>query len=182
TGGGGRMIGAPARCARSGRETPRKPRGSDPATVPGAASIYAAAAGLFSFAGISFDVSRRFLELARRYVDARNVPEAFFWRVMSFTHCFVAGDLDDRHPIPAADLDEAVRQGLLMDVSVHLGFETFKRLGQGRWAECAPHIDRLEHIEETYAYNYACSTRQAAIAFLHTERRELPAAEAASDT
>ena len=176
------MIEDAARFVLNGLETLRKLRGIDPATVPGAGGMYAGTVGLFSFGGISFDVSRRFLELARRYVDPSNVPEAFFWRVMSFTHWFVAGDWDDRHEIPSADLDEAVRLGLLWDVSVHLGLETFKRMAQGRWAECAPHIDRLEHIEEAYAYNYARSTRQAAIAFLHTERRQLHAAEAASET
>lgn len=165
----------------NGLETLRKLRGIDPATVPGAGGMYAGTVGLFSFGGISFDVSERFLALAKRYVDPAKIPEAFLWRVMSFTHHFIAGDWDARHEIPDVDVDEALHHGLLWDVATHVGLETFKLTAQGRFDECRSHIDRLELMEETYADDYARSNRQAALAFFHTERRELEAAEAAAE-
>ena len=165
----------------NGLETLRKLRGIDPATVPGAGGMYAGAVGLFSFGGISFDVSERFLALAERYVDPAKIPEAFLWRVMFFTHHFIAGDWNARHEIPDADVEEALRHGLLWDVATHVGLETFKLTAQGRFDECRTHIERLELMEETYADDYARSNRQAALAFFHTERRELEAAESAAE-
>lgn len=165
----------------NGLETLRKLRGIDPATVPGAGAMYAGTVGLFSFGGISFDVSQRFLTLAERYVDPASVPERFFWRVMHFTHRFITGDWDARHEIPSADVDEALRLGLLWDVATHVGLETFKLTAQGRWGECRTHIERLERMEETYADDYARSNRQAALAFFHTERRELEPALSAAE-
>jgi tetratricopeptide (TPR) repeat protein len=171
----------PARFVLNGLETLRKLRGSNPATVPGAASIYAGMVGLFSFGGISFDVGRRFLAVAERYIEPYPGPESFFWRVMTFTHTFLAGDWDDRHEIPAALVEEALRRGQLWDAVTHVGLEGFKQLAQGRWAECNAHVDWLERVEETYAYDYARSNRHASLAFLHTERRALADAEAAAD-
>ncbi|MEO6026880.1 MAG: AAA family ATPase, partial [Candidatus Binatia bacterium] len=164
----------------NGLETLRRLRGIDPATVPGAGGMYAGTVGLFSFGGISFDVSERFLALAERYVDPANVAERFLWRVMHATHQFIAGDWDARHEIPSADIDEALRYGLLWDVATHVGLETFKRTAQGRWDDCRTNIERLELMEETYADDYARSNRQAALAFFHTERRALEAAAAAA--
>jgi len=165
----------------NGLETLRRLRGIDPATVPGAGGMYAGTVGLFSFGGISFDVSERFLALAERYVDPANVPERFLWRVMHATHQFIAGDWDARHEIPSADIDEALRYGLLWDVATHVGLETFKRTAQGRWDDCRANIERLELMEETYADDYARSNRQAALAFFHTDRRALEAAAAAAE-
>ena len=142
--------------------------------------MYAGTVGLFSFGGISFDVARRFLAVAERYLDPAK-PEAFFWRVMSFTHHFVSGDWDERHEIPVPLVEDALRRGQLWDVATHVGLESFKQLAQGRWADCTAHIDRLERIEEAYAYDLARSNRHAALAFLHAERRVLDAAEAAAN-
>lgn len=165
----------------NGLETLRRLRSIDPASVPGAGGMYAATVGIFSFGGVSFDVSERFLALSKRYVDPAKIPEAFLWRVMHFTHRFITGDWDARHEIPDADIDEALRVGLLWDVATHVGLETFKLTAQGRWPECETHIARLEAMEETYADAYARSNRQASLAFFHTERRSLEAAAAAAE-
>jgi hypothetical protein len=149
--------------------------------VPGAGAMYAGTVGLFSFGGISFDVSRRFLAVAERYVDSANVTDSFFWRIMAFAHHFISGDWSERHEIPFPIVEDALRHGQLWDVATHVGLESFRQLAQGRWRECEARIDWLQAVEEDYAYDLASSNRHAALAFLHTERRALEAAEAAAD-
>lgn len=171
----------PARFVLNGLETLRRLRRIDPSTVPGAGAMYAGTVGLFSFGGISFAVAQRFLAVGERYVDRDSVPEVFFWHIMSFAHHFISGDWDDRHEIPMTLVEDALRQGQLWDVATHVGLESFKQLAQGRWGETTAHVDLLERVEETYAYDLARSNRHAALAFLHTERRVLDAAQAAAD-
>lgn len=175
-------VADPTRFLFDSLETLRKLRGIDPATVPGAGGLYAGAIGIFSYGGVSFDVGRRFLSLAERYVDPTSVPETFLYRMMSFAHHFLAGDWDRRHEIPDALVDEAVRAGQLWDVATHLGLESFKRLLQGRYEDTAAHVERLAWIEETYSYDLARSNRHAALAFLAAERRDLDVAVEAAET
>jgi class 3 adenylate cyclase/predicted ATPase len=171
----------PARFLLQGFATLRKLRRIDPATVPGAGMMYAGTVGIFSFGGVSFDVARRFLEVANRYADPANQVEMFFCRMMTFTHHFLSGDWDDRHEIPLAVVEDALRRGQLWDVAHHVGLEAVKHAAQGRWRETDQQIDWLEGMAQAYAYDLASVYVHACPAYLHTERRQLDAALAACD-
>ena len=171
----------PVRFLLHGFATLRELRRFDPSTVPGAGQVYAGMVGLFAYGGVSFDVSRRFLEVAQRCADPADQAEQFFCRVMSFTHHFISGDWDDRHEIPLAIVEEAVRRGQLWDVANHVGLEAIKHLAQGRWHEANTQIDWLERMAQTYAYDLASVYVHTGLAYLATERRSFYAALNACD-
>src|SRR5262249_23117646 len=113
----------PARFLLQGLATLGKLRRIDPATVPGAGMMYAGTVGIFAYGGLSSDVARRFLDVAKRYTAPENQTEVFLVQMMNFTYAFCAGDWDDRHEIPLDVVDDAVRRGQLWDVAHHVGLE-----------------------------------------------------------
>lgn len=171
----------PARFLLQGLATLGKLRGIDPATVPNAGMMYAGTVGIFAYGGLSFDVARRFLAVANRYADPANPTEVFLVRMMSFTYHFCYGDWDDRHEIPLAVVDDAVRRGQLWDVAHHVGLEAIKHTAQGRWRETDAQIDWMATLAQSYAYDLAAVYVHACPAYLYTERRQLDAALAASE-
>lgn len=170
----------PARFLLQGLATLGKLRRIDPATVPNAGMMYAGTVGIFAYGGLSFDVARRFLEVANRYADPANLTEVFLVRMMQFTYAFCSGDWDDRHEIPLAVVDDAVRRGQLWDVAHHVGLEAIKHTAQGRWAETDRQIDWMVALAQSYAYDLAAVYVHACPAYLYAERRQLDAALAAS--
>jgi hypothetical protein len=173
----------PTRFLFDSMETLRRLRRVDPASVPGAGGMYAGAGtGIWSYAGLSFDLGARFLAIANRYVDPDDVPERLLYGLMNFVHCFFAGDWDVRHRLPDSLLDDGLRDGQLWDVVTYAGLETYQTMAQGQFRTTEAQIDRLARIEEGYAYDLARSNRHSAIAFLYAERRALDDALAAADT
>jgi class 3 adenylate cyclase/predicted ATPase len=171
----------PARFLLLSFATIRKLRRIDPSTVPGAGGMYAGSVGPFSYGGLSFDVARRFLAVAERYADPANPVEMFLVRMMTFTHHFCSGDWDDRHEIPSAVVDDAVRRGQLWDVAHHVGLEAIKHTAQGRWRETDAQIDWMATLAQSYSYDLAAVYVHACPAYLYAERRQLDAALAASE-
>ncbi len=171
----------PTRFLLHGFATLRKLRRIDPATVPKAGMMYAGTVGLFSYGGISFDVSRRFLQIADRFADSSDPVESFFCRVMTFCHHFLSGNWNDEYEIPLQDVEEAVRRGQFWDVANHVGLEAIKHVGQGRWRDADAQITWLERMAQTYAYDLASVYVHAGLAYFHTERRALDTAVAACD-
>ncbi len=171
----------PARFLLQGLAALGKLRRIDPATVPNAGMMYAGTVGIFAYGGLSFDVARRFLEVANRYADPASPTEVFLVRMMSFTYAFCYGDWDDRHEIPLDVVDDAVRRGQLWDVAHHVGLEAIKHTAQGRWRETDAQIDWMASLAQSYAYDLASVYVHACPAYLYAERRQLDAALAASE-
>ncbi|MCC6764533.1 MAG: AAA family ATPase [Deltaproteobacteria bacterium] len=171
----------PARFLLQGIATIGRMRRIDPVTVPNAAMVYAGMVGIFAYGGLSFDVARRFLDVADRYADPANPNELFLVRMMRFTYAFCCGDWDDRHEIPLAVVDDAVRRGQLWDVAHHVGLEAIKHTAQGRWHETDAQIDWMAALAQSYAYDLAAVYVHACPAYLYAERRQLDAALAASE-
>jgi len=152
----------------------------DPATVPGACSLFASTAGLFAYSGLSFDISERFLRVAERYLDPDDATEVLVFQMMRFTHGFLAGNWEKELEIDGALLDAGVGRGQLWDVATHLGLEGTKLVLQGRFAEAEERVARIAAIEDRYDYDLASSNRHSVrVSLLLEQRRLLDALEAA---
>src|SRR5262249_20584356 len=151
-------------------------------TVPGAGTLFASTAGLFAYSGLSFDVSARFLALAERYVDARDASEDLVFRMMRFTHHFLAGNWQRSLEIDQPLLEGGLRRGQLWDVATHLGLEGTKLALQGRFAEAEDRVARIAVIEDRYTYDLASSNRHSVTTSLLLEQRRLAAALRAAET
>lgn len=175
-------TGDPARFLFDTMENLRRLARVDPRTVAGAGGMYASVIGIFSFGGISFSVSERFLGVAREAIDPSNPDELLLFRMMNFVHRFLSGDWAREHEIETDLVEEGLRRGRLWELSTHIGLEGIQQLAQGRFAESRAHIERVTRIEDQYAYDLASSNRHGVTAFWFAERRELDAALEAVET
>ncbi|MEW6269323.1 MAG: hypothetical protein AB1689_08520, partial [Thermodesulfobacteriota bacterium] len=175
-------TGDPTRFVVDTLEALRRLTRLDPATVPGACSLFASTAGLFAYSGLSFDVSARFLRLAERYLNADDPTEVLVFQMMRFTHAFLAGDWSRELEIDPALLEGGVARGQLWDVATHLGLEGTKLVVQGRFAEAEERVARIAAIEQRYDYDLASSNRHSVCASLLLEQRRLVDALRAADT
>ncbi len=153
----------------------------DAQTVPAAGAMYATAIGIFSYAGVSFAIGRRFLERARRLVQPDDVPNRCFYRAMNFIHHTLAGDWSEAHEVEPELLQEGLRYGRLWEVTNVLNLDGNRRLYRGEFAQARERSEALARIADQYGFDLAASAGRFLEAMLHLERRELDAAIAALD-
>ena len=153
----------------------------DARTVPTAGAMYATAIGIFSYAGVSFAIGRRFLERARRLVRPDDVPNRCIYRAMNFIHHTLTGDWSEEHDVDPELLQEGLRYGRLWEVTNVLNLDGNRRLYRGEFAQARERIEALAKIADQYGFDLAASAGRFLQAMLHLERRELDAAIAALD-
>lgn len=173
-------TGDPVRFLFDTMENVRRLRRVDPRSVEGSGGLYASMIGIFSFGGLSFGVSERLLRRARALVREGDRREQLQFRMMAYVHHFLRGDLGAAHEIEATTLEEGIRHGQLWDVVTQLHLEAYARTTRGEFAEAARRIEWIAALERDYAYEFACSNRQATTLFLRTEQRRLDEAAAAA--
>ncbi len=144
----------------------------DPRTLPLAGGQFASSVGIFSFGGVSFAISERFLAQARELVDADDPEERMIYGMMNATHQTLAGDWSAAHELPVDFLEDRIRDGQLFDVTNYLGLQTERRIMQGRFEEARTGIARLEHVAELFQFEQAKATVRALETFLALEREE----------
>ncbi len=127
----------------------------DPASVPQSGKFYAGAAALFAFGGISFDVSRRFSDLARTLVDGASPDEYVYERAMHFAHRVLHGDWSEAHEIAPERIAESVRNGQLWGPTTYLGLLAEKRIHRGDLAGARESLAEIDRIWDLFQYDLA---------------------------
>ncbi len=127
----------------------------DPRSVPASAEMYAGAALLFAFLGLSFDASRRLAEVARELAAGAEPPERLFERVANFTYRAFEGDWSAEQEIEPALVDETVRLGHLYWPVTYLGLLAEKRLYQGDFDGAERASAQIDEIWQGYQYDLA---------------------------
>ncbi|MBW2282690.1 MAG: hypothetical protein JRG82_18285, partial [Deltaproteobacteria bacterium] len=125
----------------------------DPAGLAQADGLLAGGVGIFSFGGVSFSIGQRFLDVARRAAEANagHEPDVLF-RFMAYLHYFLSGDWSPEHEIPDEVLDESLRKGRLMEVTMYSEVVADKLLRQGRFESVGPWQERIERVWDTFEY------------------------------
>jgi class 3 adenylate cyclase len=175
------ITSAPARYFFDWMDGLRRLQSADPRTLPLAGGQYASTVGIFSYAGVSFSVSERFLEIAREIVDADDPSDRMIFGFMNFFHHMLAGDWSDAHELDPELVEDRIRNGQLFDVANYLAIFAEKRICQGRFAEAAEEIRRAADVAELYQYDLALSTAHGMTAILLLEQEEYAAAVRAAD-
>jgi class 3 adenylate cyclase/tetratricopeptide (TPR) repeat protein len=153
----------------------------DPGSVPGSASFYATAIGLFSYGGISFDISRRFLQIADELVHPDDAGELMTYRVMNFIHRTLEGDWADEHEVETSLIDESLRNGMLWEIVTYLTTVAEKHIHQGRFDRAQEHLEQIDKIWDHYQYDLAKTNHYYQRPVLALERRCLGDAVSAAD-
>jgi tetratricopeptide (TPR) repeat protein len=145
----------------------------DPHTVPESAALFSGVVAIFSFGGISFDVGRRFLDVAQQLADDGAVDErVLYYRALRFLHHLLAGDWSEEHTIDPALVAEGIREGRFWEASTYLDLDCFRQVHQGDFAAAWDRIGQLAELVDLYEYDLASSARLFNTASLHVERRE----------
>jgi class 3 adenylate cyclase/tetratricopeptide (TPR) repeat protein len=142
----------------------------DPRSLPLAGGQYASTVGIFSFGGVSFAVSERFLDLAREIVNPDDPTDQMIFGFMNSFHHFLAGNWGDEHEVPEVLVKDRIRNGQLFDVTNYLAICAEKRVCQGRFEEALGVMEGLEEIADLYQFDLAVSSLHGLSAFLALEQ------------
>lgn len=152
----------------------------DARQVEQSSAIYASAAGMFCYSGISFPIGKRIMQQARALVQHGNVQQEFTCASMEFIIRYLEGDWADGHVVDGNLLDEALRHGQLWDANTYLGLYCDRLLRQGRFDEARAVLRRLQTMRDDYGYSFAGTNRDGMTAILLAEERNLDDALAAA--
>lgn len=153
----------------------------DATRIDQASAMYACAAAVFCYSGISFDVSRRAIESANRLIRPGNVRDEFTVRSMEFIFQYLNGDWAQAPVIGPAVVEAALRAGMLWDVNTYVGLYCDLLLRQGDFRGARREIGRLAEMNDDYGYGFAGTNRDAMRQLLLIEQRQLPEALEAAD-
>ena len=154
---------------------------TDPAAIDHACGMYAGAAALFAFSGISFGISWRFLAVAERLIRTGNVSDLIVYRTMRFVLHYLEGSWGDEVAIDDDLVEQGLRHGELWDVNTYLDLNCARKIRQGAWAEAERLLRKLNELADVYGYDFAASTEHGRRAFLLLEQRRLEEARDAID-
>ena len=148
----------------------------DPHSIANAGAMYASTVGTFAFGGVSFAVSRRFLEEAEPLVAPDDPREHLLFGFMRFLHHFLEGDWSDERGVPRAKIEEGIEIGALWEVANFLDLDTERCIAQGRFDRAREQLDTLARVADTFQYDLARASHEGLAAYLMIEEREFEAA------
>jgi class 3 adenylate cyclase len=154
----------------------------DVSQIDQACTIYASAAGMFCYSGLSFAIGRRILADAKALARQGNVRDQFSYRTMQFISHYLEGDWSDAYVLEAALVDEALRAGQFWDANTYLGLYCDRLLRQGRFAEARAQLAKLTEMNDAYGYRFAGTNHDGMLAILLLEERRLSDALRAVET
>lgn len=157
-------------------DTFRKIAAVDPRSVEGAGGMLAGMVGPLAWGGLSLTLSKRFLDLAKPFVDPQHEAETYFYQLMRFVHHHQNGSWRDEYEIAPERIDAAVSLGLLWDTTNYLVLYGEKLVGQGRFSETAAVVDQLGKIGALFQYDLGYSSERCIRLMLEVEQGDFAAA------
>lgn len=152
-------------------------RGLAPETIPESAAMYSGVVAIFAFGGLSFELSRRFLQIAEDLAEKGAVEErVLYFRTLRFLHHLLEGDWSHEYAVPLEEIDAGLRDGRFWEASTYLNLDGVKRVYQGDFPAARERIEALAKVADVYQHELASSAQHAVSAYLHVERREFEAA------
>ena len=146
-----------------------------------ACGMYVGCAAIFAYSGLSFAVSKRMLEVAKTLMDENDIQDVFRYRSMLYTYEYFLGNWENAPTIEDAVIEQALRQGMLWDVTIHTAIEMDRYLRRGDFDRARTLLARLASIRDTYDYADAVSNHDGMQAILLLEERQLRDALALSE-
>ena len=146
--------------------TIRRMNQSDPSVTDEACGMYAGAALLFSYSGVSFGIGRRMLARAERLIREGSAKDVFVYRAMRFLHYYLEGDWDESHVIDDELVSQMLRYGQLWDVNMYLGVRCERLIHEGGFETASTLTQNLAEIGNVYGLDFALANYQYAMALL----------------
>ncbi len=153
----------------------------DTTGIDDACGMYAGAALLFSFSGVSFGISRRILTVAKSMIRQGNIKDQFVCREMEFLHHYLQGNWSDELVIDDELVEKSLRYGLLWDANTYLGLLCERHIHRGDLEQAIRVQEKLREIADVYRLDFARSNEYAMSAWILMQQRRLDEALAAVD-
>jgi len=131
-----------------------------PELIEGACGMYVSMAAIFAFSGISFAISRRLASVAAGLLRDDNVQDVFRYRAMRFTYEYLRGNWSEAPELADDLIEEALRHGMMWDVTTYLCIEMDRRVRRGEFGRAADILRKFANIRDTYGYTYAENNRE----------------------
>jgi class 3 adenylate cyclase/tetratricopeptide (TPR) repeat protein len=137
-----------------------------------ACGMYVSAAMLFAYSGLSSTISKRMLAEAKALLPDDNIHDIFRYRSMVFIYHYLRGDWEDAPTLDDELVAEALRHGLVWDVSLYLGIESDRRFRRGDFAGAHRCLAQLTELRDSYGYAYAANNYEGELLLLLMEERK----------
>lgn len=151
----------------------------DPESVDQAFALYAGAALLFAYSGLSFRVSRRFGEVGAKYLREDHAPDLFTYRLMLAMCDYFEGAWDEPTGVDESLIQQILRTGQLWDVDTFLGIDAERELDRGNLGAARERLQLIGRLLGEYGYRFAETNRDALTTFVALQERRLDDALAA---
>ncbi|MGD9329712.1 MAG: adenylate/guanylate cyclase domain-containing protein [Desulfobacterales bacterium] len=109
----------------------------------------------FSYSGISFGISDRFLAHAENGINKKDLKELLFLNVCKSIHNCSSGNWDYFQEYDDILLEENLKLGNLWEVITYNIFHCIVKLEQGEFKTAYPLIEKLANIADSYEYEPA---------------------------
>ncbi len=147
----------------------------DPENWEHAVGVIASSGAFFAWTDISVGASRRFLDVAERFVESD--VDRFLYEAMTFIPNYLGGRWSPDQDLSPELLEVGLRHGLLWDADVYLGLCCERNIRQGRWDAVNDQIAKLRELGAEWGYEFAHSNERCQTGFSLLEQRRLDEAE-----
>jgi class 3 adenylate cyclase/tetratricopeptide (TPR) repeat protein len=140
------------------------------------------ASGLFSWTGISFNLSRKILDNSKKAVDKTDIKDLLYYDLFELLYNFFTGNWESIKKYDQNLLDCNLRIGEFWHVSTYIIFHGFASIDQGAFQESKMMISKLTEIWQTYENETAREYRDSLKIKLLVKFRNLDDAQKEADT
>ncbi|MEW6269457.1 MAG: adenylate/guanylate cyclase domain-containing protein [Thermodesulfobacteriota bacterium] len=145
----------------------------DPTTFDEAFAEWAGVALMFSYSGLSFDLSRRVSHVARAVLRPERIGDLITYHLMSFMRDYFEGRWSEPCGIDDDLIERVTRTGKLWDVDTFLGMDAEKQIDLGNFPAAEKRLRQIDTLVTEYGYGFAETNQQAIPIFLALAHRRL---------
>lgn len=135
----------------------------------------------FSYSGLSFRISNRFLAYAENGIDRQDLKELFFLYVCKSIHNCYSGNWDYFQEYDELLVDQNLKIGNLWEVLTYNIFHCIVKLEQGDFKAAFPLIEKFSKIADSYEYEPARAHKLARETQLFIQCRKLYEAQKSAE-
>jgi serine/threonine protein kinase/tetratricopeptide (TPR) repeat protein len=158
----------------------RRMNGFDLAHVTNGPAFYAVTSALFSVPAVSFAISRRILDYARRFVDANDPRTLLYYRFAELLHDLMNGEWNRPEAYDESLVAENRKLGEVWFASVYVLCFGLLAVERGRWGEAEEYASKLAELGDVYENDLIRARMDLLRSRLLLKQRKLePALEAA---
>jgi len=153
----------------------------DIARVENGVLIWITAGGFFSFAGISFRLSKKILEYAKDIINKNDIRLLLYYDFLALVYNIFAGNWSEIKEYDEDLVNLNLETGETWNVSTYILFHGFMKLERGAFREVKKTISKLSEIWEDYEHEAAKGYQYALTIKSLIKSRKLYDAQIAAD-